>query len=489
MNKRAETDVLLIGAGIMSATLGTILKQLQPSWQMMMVERLEDCALESSGALNNAGTGHSGFCELNYTPQNEKGEVEIEKAVKVCEAFEKSKQFWSHLVTSGCIRNNFIHSVPHVSFVHGKENVEYLRKRWLAMKEVCLFSDMEFSDDPSVLEQWMPLVMQGRDRSQPVAASRMKRGTDIDFGSLTRELVDYLSKNDVELRYRNEVSDIERKNERWSVSVRDLVTGEKYVIDAKFVFIGAGGMALNLLETSGIEEMKHHGGFPVSGQWLICDDPTVVEKHHAKVYGKPELGAPPMSVPHLDARIINGKKSLLFGPYAGFTTKFLKKGKWTDFFSSISIWNVRTIASAGLHHMALTKYLIREVSKGKKAKFKTLFDYYPQADEKDWKLSWAGQRVQVIKQEKGKGVIEFGTEVVSSSDGSIAALLGASPGASTSVKIMLDLVEKCFGRQPYYGEWKEKLGRLIPSHSKPLHEDPQFFNEIEEQSKKALGLE
>jgi malate dehydrogenase (quinone) len=488
MNERTECDALLVGAGVMSATLGTLLHYLEPGWKISITERLDACALESSSALNNAGTGHSGFCELNYTPENERGEVEIDKAVKVCEAFERSKQFWSFLVSTGSIQNDFIHAVPHISFVRGRKDVDYLRKRWLRMKSVCLFEDMEFSDDPVVLAQWMPLVMKGRDRSVPVAASRMKRGTDIDFGALTRELMSHLVKNGTSVSYASEAEDVVREGERWKVTVKDVRTGERKQWYTRFLFIGAGGRALNLLERSGIPEARHYGGFPVSGQWLICDEPGIVNRHFAKVYGKPELGAPPMSVPHLDARVISGRKCLLFGPYAGFTTKFLKQGSWTDLFRSINIWNVRTIFSAGMRNIPLTRYLIREVTKSKRAKFKLLQENYPGAEEKHWRLEKAGQRVQVIKRVNGKGEIEFGTEVVSSADGSIAALLGASPGASTSVKIMTDLLEKCFSRQPYYPQWKTRLQEAIPSSSRALHEDPEFFREVEARTTTALGL-
>lgn len=464
-------DVFLIGGGIMSTTLGTLINHLEPSWKIGLTEKLDSHAKESSGSFNNAGTGHSGFCELNYS---------VEKAIAVCEAFEQSKQFWSYLVSKGRIKNNFIHSVPHISFVQGQENIDQLKERWSKLKESCLFSDMEFTQEYSKLKQWMPLVMHSRRTNTPIAATRMQRGVDVDFGALTDDLIQYLKEHGTDIFYNTEVLDIERIKDGWRVITN------KEVFETKFLFIGAGGAALTLLEKTGIPEVKGYGGFPVSGQFLMCDNPEVVEKHQAKVYGKPEIGAPPMSVPHLDTRIIDGKKVLLFGPYAGFSPKFLKSGHWTDFFKSLRLSNIFVILSAGLRNLGLSKYLFKEVTKSHKARFKTLLSYYPNADIKDWKLIVAGQRVQVIKRDKGIPTIEFGTEIVKSQDGSLAALLGASPGASTSVKVMIDLLEECFPENWEY--WSESLKSMIPSHDEALNNKPELFEKIETNTNNKLGL-
>ena len=474
MKSTKECDVLIIGAGIMGATLAALLKQIKPHLSIKIIEKLDSCAQESSMALNNAGTGHSGFCELNYS---------IEKAIETCEAFEQSKQFWSYLSLTKHIEPNFINSLPHISFVEGKENVTELKQRWSEMTKICLFQDMEFSDDFFIISLWAPLLMKGRDPHIPVAATRMKRGTDINFGRLTSNLIDHLSNMRVDINYNEEVKDLHKsKEDNWWH-----VTTNNTLIKSPFVFIGAGGAALTLLEKSGIPEAKGYGGFPVSGQWLICDNPEIVEKHNAKVYGKPEIGSPPMSVPHLDARIIDGKKVLLFGPFAGFSTKFLKSGHWSDFFKSLKFSNVFTIISAGLRNIGLSKYLISEVTKTKNGRFKTLLKYYPNANINDWKPLVAGQRVQVIKRDKGIPTIEFGTEVVTSKDKSIAALMGASPGASVSVKIMLEVIEKCFHDKNWH-YCQDRIKSMIPSYQDSLSEDEDLFERVEEFTSHGLKL-
>jgi len=481
-NKPEEYDVVLIGAGIMSATLATILKKIQPNWTIKIVERGQYCGTESTMTFNNAGTGHSGFCELNY---------DLEKAIETCEAFEKSKQFWSYLVKNGDIEQNFIHQVPHISFVHGEKNVEALYKRYLEMKDICLFADMEFSDDFLEIQRWCPLIVEGRKSNEPIAATRMIRGTDIDFWKLTTGLIEFLKTKQVSLNYSTEVTDLKQNEDKsWNVFLTNIPTKEKEIIKAKFVFIGAGGATLTLLQKSGIPEVKGYGGFPVSGQWLICEDPQVVWRHQAKVYGKPEIGSPPMSVPHLDTRIINNKKVLLFGPYAGFSTKFLKFGHWTDFFKSLKLSNIFVILSAGLKNLGLSKYLFSEVSKSHKARFKTLLTYYPTAKIKDWKPLIAGQRVQVIKKDNGVPTIEFGTEIIVSKDCSIAGLLGASPGASTSVNIMLEVIEKCFKQRNHreYDYWMSLLQHMIPSSKDTLYEDEKFFKDVEKNTSEILFL-
>lgn len=483
-----KSDVLLIGAGIMSATLGSLIKAMHPDYKIQVIERGEICGTESSNAYNNAGTGHAGFCELNYTPVFN-GEVDVYKAVKVNESFEKSKQFWAYLVKNGHIENDFIHTVPHISFVHGVDNLDGFDSRYQAMKKFCLFEDIEYTTDRNVIERWAPLLIEGR-KAEPLAATRVIRGTDINFFRLTNMLMAYIQKGNAQTSYKEEVIKLEKENGLWNVTTRNTKTKEEKYYSSKFVFIGAGGASLSLLQKSGIPEAKGYGGFPVSGEWLICDNPEIVEKHEAKVYGKSSIkNAPPMSVPHLDLRYINGKKVLLFGPYAGFSTKFLKNGSWLDLFRSIKLGNIKTMLSAALNNFGLTKYLVKEVMKSDEDKFQMLLDYYPQAKREDWKKSIAGQRVQVIKMEEGKGVVEFGTEIVTSEDGSLAALLGASPGASTSVKIMMDVLQKCFYQNKHPDVWKENIGKIIPVHQHPLHMNENLFYKLEEETSEILGLD
>jgi len=491
--QNAEPDVVLVGAGIMSATLGVMLKELQPNLTIEIFERLDVMAAESSDAMNNAGTGHSAFCELNYTPQLQDGTVDISKAIKIAEQFEVSKEFWSFLIDKQIIQSpkSFITPVPHMSFVWGAENVSYLQKRYEALVKNHFFTGMEYSEDKAKLRDWMPLVMEGRKPDEKVSANRMDLGTDVNFGTLTNSLFDYLKKQPgVNLHLKHEVRDLTRnKDQRWNVRVKDLATGEKRKLKAKFVFIGAGGGAIHLLQKSGIPESRGFGGFPVSGQWLVCNNPQVIERHQAKVYGKASVGSPPMSVPHLDTRMINGKKSLLFGPYAGFSTRFLKNGSLWDLFGSIKPGNIFPMMKAGIDNIPLTKYLIAQVTQSEDDRLAALRDYFPNAKKEDWELDIAGQRVQVIKKDpKRGGVLEFGTEVVTAADGSISALLGASPGASTSVPIMVQLIERCFKAQVTTPEWQEKLKSMIPSYGQSLSKNAQLANETRERTSKALQL-
>lgn len=479
MKIRQEYDAFLIGTGIMSTTLASLLKEMRSDWNIGMVERCGTPSLESSGSFNNAGTGHSGFCELNY---------DLKKAVDTCESFEKSKQYWSYLIKKQHIQPGFIHQVPHISFVTGQQNLDELKKRYFEMKKNCLFADMEFSDDTTVLKSWMPLVTFRRNRSVPIAATRVKRGTDVDFGALTNNIISHLILSGVDVNYYQHVYNINKSDEKWIVSIQDRLTKEKYQISTKFLFIGSGGATLTLLQKSGIPEAKEYGGFPVSGQFLMCDHPDVVKQHSAKVYGKPEIGAPPMSQPHFDTRIINGKKVLLFGPYAAFSTKFLKQGRWSDFFKSLRYSNVFVILFAGLRNLGLSKYLLKQVIKTNDGRFNMLLEYYPTAEAKDWKLITAGQRVQVIKKDKGIPTIEFGTEIVTDADGTLAALLGASPGASCSVSAMLDIMKKCFSKKPYWIDFLYKLDTIIPSYGCILHEEEELFKEIEKETNKYLEL-
>ncbi|NLR56525.1 malate:quinone oxidoreductase [Chitinophaga polysaccharea] len=486
-------DVVLIGAGIMSATLGMLLKELEPGLTIAIFERLDVAAAESSDAWNNAGTGHSAFCELNYTPQKQDGSVDIKKAVNIAEQFEVSRQFWSYLVENNIISNphNFIQSIPHMSFVWGEDNVDYLKKRFKALQQCHLFKSMEYTEDQEKLKSWIPLVMEGRDPSQKVAATRMEMGTDVNFGALSRALFNHLEKLDgVTLHFNHDVRDLKKADDgSWVIKVKNRETRDKQTIQTKFVFIGAGGGSLPLLEKSDIPEGKGFGGFPVSGQWLRCNNPEIIEQHRAKVYGKASVGAPPMSVPHLDTRMIDGQKALLFGPYAGFSTKFLKNGSFMDLPLSIKANNIRPMVSAGLDNIPLTKYLIAQVRQKPEDRLEALREYFPEAKMEDWELEIAGQRVQVIKKDpEHGGILEFGTEVVSAADGSIAALLGASPGASTAVSIMLNLLKRCFKEDVETEAWQVKLKKMIPSYGQSLLNNPAMVDELRAWTTQVLEL-
>jgi malate dehydrogenase (quinone) len=491
--EQKSTDVILIGAGIMSATLGMFLKELNPDLNIQIFERLDMIAGESSDAWNNAGTGHSAFCELNYTPEKEDKSIDITKALKIASSFETSKEFWSYLVQDKKITSpkNFINSIPHMSFVWGAENVFYLRKRFQELSKHPLFEDMVYSEKWAQLERWIPLIMDGRDPGIEVAATRMEEGTDVNFGALTRAMLNYLKTlNGVTLHLKHEVRDIEKDdNGKWNITVKDLLSREKQTIQSSFVFIGAGGGSLPLLEKSDIKEAEGFGGFPVSGQWLKCTNEAVIAKHQAKVYGKASVGSPPMSVPHLDTRMIDGKKALLFGPYAGFSTKFLKNGSYWDLAGSLELDNLFPMLSAGAHNLPLTRYLISQASQSHEDRIEALKEYLPEATADDWELEIAGQRVQVIKKDEEEGgVLEFGTEIVCSEDGSLAALLGASPGASVSVSVMLDVLKKCFKKEMPSKQWQDKLKEMIPSYGQSLKDDGELCKKTRERTNHILQL-
>lgn len=470
-----NVDVLLVGAGAMSSTLGVLLKHLDPSLSICMVEKLDDVAKESTSGWNNAGTGHAAYCELNYTPVSPDGSINASKAFAINESFELTLQLWSYLVREQALPepHYFINPTPHISFVWGEANVAYLRKRYEAIHEHHMFADMEYSEDPDVLRQWVPLVMEGRDLKQKVAGTRVKYGSDVNFAALSRSMTGYLQSYDnFELLLNQTVTGLERAaNTEWVISTRGK-QGKATAINARFVFLGAGGAALSLLQKSGIQESQGYGGFPISGQWLVCKKPEVVKQHLAKVYGKASIGAPPMSVPHLDTRVIDGESALLFGPFAGFTTKFLKQGSFLDLFASIRWNNLWPMIKVGLSNFDLIRYLITEVLQTHASRMTALREYFPNARDEDWSLAIAGQRVQVIKKDpKQGGKLEFGTEVVTAADGSIAALLGASPGASVTVSAMLQVLDKCFASQMASPEWQARLKDMLPSYGESLTHD------------------
>ncbi|OBZ08358.1 malate:quinone oxidoreductase [Bacillus sp. FJAT-27264] len=488
-SRQTETDVILIGAGIMSATLGTLLKELVPDWKITVFEKLASAGEESSNEWNNAGTGHAALCELNYTTEKPDGTIDISKAVIVNEHFQDSMQFWSYLVNRDLIRNpqDFIMPLPHMSMVLGEKNVAFLKQRFKALSNHPLFQGMEFSEDPKQLQQWIPLIMKDRPLNEPIGATKIDTGTDVNFGALTRMLFKHLKSKNVDIHYKHGVEDIRRTSEGlWELKVRN-DRGQVERRTAKFVFIGGGGGSLPLLQKSGIPESKHIGGFPISGLFMVCNNPEVVAQHHAKVYGKAKVGAPPMSVPHLDTRFIDNKKSLLFGPFAGFSPKFLKTGSMFDLLGSVKPNNVLTMLAAGAKNLSLTKYLIQQVMLSKEQRMEELREFIPNAKNEDWDLLVSGQRVQVIKDTAaGKGTLQFGTEVVCAGDGSVAALLGASPGASTAVSVMLEVIEKCFPQ--HLKEWEPKIKEMIPSYGVSLVENPDLIQEIHTSTAKTLGL-
>lgn len=489
---KSKYDIVLIGGGIMSATLGTFLREFDPNLKIALYERLDQPAKESSSAWNNAGTGHSGFCELNYTPIKKDGTIDISKPYEIAQEFELSKQFWSYLLDKKYINSprDFINSCPHFALVWGDKDADFLKRRFETMQKSHLFRQMEFSDDHEQLKEWIPLIMRQRAADERMAATRMPLGTDVNFGAITKKLVDHLDKGtDVDVNYNHEVKKIKKNGKGWQVFLKDRKSGNKFSVEADFVFIGAGGYALPLLQSTGIKEQKGYGGFPVSGQFLVTDDPEIVAQHKAKVYTQAAVGAPPMSVPHLDRRVIDGKDYLLFGPFAGFSSKYLKTGSYWDLFGSIKWSNIRSMLGVAVHSMSLLKYLIGQVMMTEKQRVDHLRDFVKDAPYDKWHLEIAGQRVQIIKKDaKQGGKLQFGTEVVTNAEGTLSSLLGASPGASTAVFAILTVLEKCFADK-MKGEWHDKLMEMIPSYGTQLKDAPELTEKIRDFTKEKLELD
>lgn len=486
-----EVDVALVGAGVMSATLGAMLRELEPSWSQMIFERLDGPALESSSPWNNAGTGHSALCELNYTPEKN-GKIDLTKAVNINEKFQVSRQFWSHQLDNGVLDDprEFINPVDHLSFAQGDSQVDYLRRRYEALAEHPLFPEMEFHDDEDKFAEKLPVMSEGRDfGSEKVAYSGTPIGTDVNFGALTRQFLTAAKASGTEVRYGHEVKGLKKDGGKWHITVKNVHTGDTSVVKANFVFVGAGGYALDLLRKAGVQDVKGYAGFPVSGMWLRSTNQELIDAHDAKVYGMAKVGAPPMSVPHLDTRVIDGEKGLLFGPYGGWTPKFLKSGSYLDMFKSIRPDNIPSYLGVAAQEFGLVKFLVSEVLKDNDGRIEDLKEYVPSAKAEDWETVIAGQRVQVIKPASAPrfGSLEFGTALVNNSEGSIAGLLGASPGASIAPAAMLELLERCFGERMI--DWGPKLYEMIPSYGTKLSDDEKMFNELWDYSQKTLKLE
>ena len=489
-------DVVLIGSGVMSANLGALLRRLDPKLRIQVYEAADELAFEASNGWNNAGTGHAGICELSYTPGREPdGTVKVQKLIDIFQEFEQSLQFWAQAVSSGMIDSpkEFINPVQHISFVHGQEQVEFLRDRHAGMAAHHFFAPMEYTTDREKIGAWAPLLTEGRDPAVPIAATKMDGGTDVNFGVVSRKLLGWLANQEgCGVAAGNKVVDLKKSGAGWDVTARETKTGKERTVRAKFVFVGAGGGSSLLLQKAGLPEAKGLGGFPIGGHWLGCDDPAIVSRHQAKVYGQNLPEAPTMAVPHLDQRILDGKKTLLFGPFAAWTTRFLHRtGSWTDLICSVKPHNLMTLLKIAATNFPLMKYLMQQGTQSMADRMKVMHIFYPNAQAKDWKLVDGGIRVQAIKKTDGEaGIVHFGTEVLTSADKSMSALLGASPGASVSVNIVMAIIKTSFPHLLSGEEGKKRIEAIIPTYGTDYRaaDKAARFGELQRQAKVALQL-
>jgi len=466
----SKSDVVLIGGGIMSANLGAMLKRLDPRLSIQMIEVGPELACEASEGSNNAGTGHAGICEISYTPSRDSsGKVPIDRALHIFEQYEHSKQFWGYAAASGMAGDpaEFMHAVPHVCFVKGAEDVDFLKARHAAMRKHHFFREMTLSTDPAAIHSWAPLVMEGREPC-PVAATT-GAGTEVNFGLLARKLCDWLAKHEnCRVATGWKVTKLQRGEGEWQLTIKSQTTGETRTHCSKFVFVGAGGGSLPLLQSTGLAEAAGLGGFPIGGQWLVCDEPSICVRHNAKVYGAVPPSSPSMGAPHLDLRWLNGRRQLMFGPFASWTTRFLKEtGSLGDLPFSIRANNLTTLLRAGVQNIPLVSYLVTQGLQTMKDRMKAVREYYPNARPEHWRLVEAGIRVQTIKKQD-RGAVYFGTEVFSSADRSIAALLGASPGASVSVNIALEVIKSCLPHLLASSDAQARMRDMIPTFDQDL---------------------
>eukprot|EP00928_Gymnodinium_smaydae_P063003 TRINITY_DN46711_c0_g1_i1.p1 TRINITY_DN46711_c0_g1~~TRINITY_DN46711_c0_g1_i1.p1 ORF type:complete len:582 (-),score=59.30 TRINITY_DN46711_c0_g1_i1:383-2128(-) len=468
-----EIDVVCIGAGIMSATVALLLQELEPSWKIIMYERLHAVAEESSNGWNNAGTGHSGFMEPNYTKPVRSHDgtlrsVTLDKVELICEQFLYSRLYWDYLVKQDLLPDpsTFIHQTDHIAIGIGKDQCDFIMKRFETLQTVDLFDGMEIAlpEEKGKQAMWAPLICTGRNPHEPICMTRSTMGTDVDYGALTKAKVAAFLKLGGDLRLFTSVSGLRKEGNGWIVTSRSTSTGRGVrKVKAKFVFVGAGGWALLMLQKAGIPQVRGYMALPVTADWAVCQNPEVVARHHVKVYAPSAPGAPPMSMPHLNYRQIGGKEVLLFGPFGSLTFKFLRSGSNFDALKALRYHNIFPTIGALVRNFRLATMLIKDVFKSGRHKLAEIRHYYPLADPEDWTLIPAGVRAQIIKKDpkSGRGMLQFGTDVVASSDGSICGVLGASPGASTCVAIALDTLEKCFRAKPRFAEWSPKLQKMI----------------------------
>ncbi|MCL2316331.1 MAG: malate dehydrogenase (quinone) [Actinomycetia bacterium] len=489
-SKHAEAltcDVALVGAGIMSATLAAILSSLDPTLSLMVIERMPQAAEESSSPWNNAGTGHAGMAELNYSPEKADGSVDVSKAIAINEQFQVSRQLWASLVEAGVTSDpaSFINPTAHMSFVTGEAGQRYMKTRYELLRASALFNSMRYSEDPAQIAAWAPLLMEGRDTSVPLACTWDPEGTDINFGALAKQYLSWVQRRGAVLEFNHQVVNLKQDDDgAWLLHIEPTSGGTTQIIRCRRLFIGAGGYALRLLQQSKVPEARGYALFPISGQFLTSNTPDVTSRHSAKVYGQAKVGAPPMSVPHLDARVIDGEKWVLFGPFAGQSVKFLKNGSALDAVRMLKSHNFMPMLQVAKDNFGLMSYLGQQIFMSRNKQLDELKEFYPLARMEDWHLTVAGMRAQVIKPKEGRGSLEFGTETIFAGNDTVAAVLGASPGASTAVPIMLGIVRRLFADR--LDVWRPRLLEMIPTWGQDLSGNPALAQSTRQRTASVL---
>lgn len=480
-------NVVIIGAGIMGTTFATLAKELAPELDITILERLDKAGAGNSWAFNNAGTGHEANCELNYTPVD--GEViSVEKALKIHAQFNVAKQFWAYLLKKGAIKNptSFINPTRHCTLV-SESSIEELKLRFNEMSAHHFFEGMRYSDDFDEIKSWIPYTMEGRPRHEKMAATIVETGTDVNFGALTEQMAGYAtSQLGVKIEYGVHVQRVHRSPAgSWLLETRQ--NGNAVQHRADVLFVGAGGGAFPILKKSHLPFARRFTGFPVGGRFLQAEiTEEQASQYRAKTYGKAEVGAPPMSVPHLDLRVAEGKHYLLFGPFASFKPVLEKGRGFLDYLSSMRLHDIPGLLNVAVEHFPLVKYLVSETFKGEKSMLDSLEKFAPGLSSRfNWQPVEAGQRVQIIKD----GDLQMGTEIIVSTDKTYGTILGASPGASVSPEVMLRALEQlvpslCAGESA-----KEKLKEMFPEDKlEALINNPDHYREIRDTVNQTLGI-
>lgn len=478
--------LVIVGAGIMGVTFATLARELDPNLDITLIERLPGPAMSNSGVFNNAGTGHEANCELNYTPVDE-DEIALDKALHIHAQFNVAKQFWAYLVKQGIVKNpaSFIHATKHCTLV-AEDSIGMLRLRFEEMSKHHFFGNMSFSESREEIQSWIPYTMEQRSETERMAATKIEGGTDVNFQAVTEDMVRYLGHHQVKLDFNTHVKRVHKSpTGTWLVEASKDGAPVQYKADK--LFVGAGGGAFPLLKKSHLPCRSRFAGFPVGGRFLVAEiDEQAARYYNAKTYGKAKVGAPPMSVPHLDLRAANGRHYLLFGPFATFMPVLEKGRGFVEYVRSMRLHDLPNLLNVALEHFPLVKYLVSETFKGKESMFTELENFAPGIRKKfEWKIVQAGQRVQIIKD----GDLQMGTEVIVSEDLSYGTLLGASPGASVSPEVMLRTLEKMIPELFESEASQEKLKEIfVTTDLKQLITKPEVYLDAKAYANKWLNI-